>query len=94
MGQGLLVEAYERSLWAFGHHVAQMLLTADDMENRTRHLNARNTLPTLLELGAVPIINENDTVGVKEMQTTFGDNDRLGRHRNQPDPGPLADLAF
>ena len=77
IGQRLLVEAYERSLWAFGHHAAQVLLTAEDLENRTRHLNARNTLLTILELGAIPIINENDTVSVEELQTTFGDNDRL-----------------
>jgi glutamate 5-kinase len=47
------------------------------MEHRIRYLNARNTLVSLLELGAVPIINENDTVAVEELQTTFGDNDRL-----------------
>jgi glutamate 5-kinase len=52
-------------------------LTAEDLEHRTRYLNARNTLLTLLEFGAVPIINENDTVSVEELQTTFGDNDRL-----------------
>jgi glutamate 5-kinase len=77
IGQSVLVEAYERSLWAHGHHAAQVLLTADDLNHRTRYLNARNTLLTLLELGAVPIINENDTVAVEELQTTFGDNDRL-----------------
>jgi glutamate 5-kinase len=77
IGQSLLVEAYERSLWAFGHHAAQVLLTAEDLEHRTRYLNARNTLFTLLELGAIPVINENDTVSVEELQTTFGDNDRL-----------------
>jgi glutamate 5-kinase len=77
IGQSLLVEAYERSLSAYGHHAAQVLLTADDLNHRTRYLNARNTLLTLLELGAVPIINENDTVAVEELQTTFGDNDRL-----------------
>jgi glutamate 5-kinase len=72
-----LVEAYERSLHRHGHHAAQVLLTAEDLEHRIRYLNARNTLVTLLELGAVPIINENDTVSVEELQTTFGDNDRL-----------------
>jgi len=77
VGQSLLVEAYERSLEAFGRHAAQILLTADDLENRTRYLNARNTIRTLLEFGAVPIINENDTVSVDELQITFGDNDRL-----------------
>jgi glutamate 5-kinase len=77
VGQSLLVEAYERSLWSFGHHAAQVLLTAEDLDHRIRYLNARNTLLTLMDLGAVPIINENDTVSVEELQTTFGDNDRL-----------------
>jgi glutamate 5-kinase len=77
VGQSLLVEAYERSLESYGRHAAQILLTADDMENRIRYLNARNTIRTLLELGAVPIINENDTIAVDELQITFGDNDRL-----------------
>jgi glutamate 5-kinase len=77
IGQSLLVEAYERTLSPHGHHAAQVLLTAEDVEHRTRYLNARNTLVTLLELGAIPIINENDTVSVEELQTTFGDNDRL-----------------
>ena len=77
VGQSILVEAYERSLHKHGRHAAQILLTAEDLEDRTRYLNARNTLVTLLELGAVPIINENDTVAVEELQTTFGDNDRL-----------------
>jgi glutamate 5-kinase len=77
VGQSLLVEAYERSLAAFGRHAAQILLTAEDLEKRTRYLNARNTVRTLLEYGAVPIINENDTVSVDELQITFGDNDRL-----------------
>jgi glutamate 5-kinase len=77
VGQSLLVEAYERTLRPHGHHAAQVLLTAEDLNNRTRYLNARNTLLTLLELGAVPVINENDTVAVDELQTTFGDNDRL-----------------
>jgi glutamate 5-kinase len=77
VGQSLLVEAYERSLWQYGHHAAQILLTAEDLEHRIRYLNARNTILTLLEFGAVPIINENDTVSVEELETTFGDNDRL-----------------
>ena len=77
VGQSVLVEAYEHALRAHGHHAAQVLLTAEDLEHRPRYLNARNTLLTLLELGAVPIINENDTVSVEELQTTFGDNDRL-----------------
>ncbi len=77
VGQSILVEAYERSLHRHGRHAAQVLLTAEDLEHRLRYLNARNTLVTLLAFGAVPIINENDTVAVEELQTTFGDNDRL-----------------
>ena len=77
VGQTALVEAYDRSLRAHGRHAAQVLLTADDLDNRTRYLNIRNTILTLLEFGAVPIINENDTVSAEELQTTFGDNDRL-----------------
>jgi len=77
VGQSLLDEAYERHFWKYGRHAAQVLLTAEDVEHRTRYLNARNTLMTLLELGAVPIINENDSISVAELQTTFGDNDRL-----------------
>ncbi|MEX2119790.1 MAG: glutamate 5-kinase [Pirellulales bacterium] len=77
VGQSCLVQTYDRALRAFGRHAAQVLLTADDLDDRTRYLNVRNTLLTLLEYGAVPIINENDTVSVEELQTTFGDNDRL-----------------
>ncbi len=77
VGQSLLVEAYERSLRAYGHHAAQILLTAEDLDHRTRYLNARNTILTLFDFGAVPIINENDTISVEELRTAFGDNDRL-----------------
>jgi len=77
VGQSVLIEAYERSLHPHGHHAAQILLTAEDLDHRTRYLNARNTILSLLELGAVPVINENDSVAVDELQTTFGDNDRL-----------------
>jgi len=77
VGQSLLVEAYERAFAAHGYHAAQVLLTADDLNNRIRYLNARNTILTLLKLGAVPVINENDTVAVDELLYTFGDNDRL-----------------
>ena len=76
VGQSLLVEAYERCLWTHGHH-AQILLTAEDLDHRLRYLNARNTILALMEIGTVPIINENDTVSVEELETTFGDNDRL-----------------
>jgi glutamate 5-kinase len=77
VGQTALVEAYDRSLRAHGRHAAQVLLTADDLDHRTKYLNIRNTILTLLDYGAVPIINENDTVSTEELQTTFGDNDRL-----------------
>lgn len=77
VGQSCLVQTYDRSLRAYRRHAAQILLTADDLDDRTRYLNVRNTILTLLEYGAVPIINENDTVSVEELQTTFGDNDRL-----------------
>jgi len=77
IGQSALIEAYDRSFRVHGHHAAQVLLAADDMEHRTSYLNAKNTIRALLQLGAVPIINENDTVAVDELQTTFGDNDRL-----------------
>jgi glutamate 5-kinase len=78
VGQSYLVQTYDRALRSFGRHAAQVLLTADDLDDRTRYLNVRNTLLTLLEeYGAIPIINENDTVSVDELQTTFGDNDRL-----------------
>jgi glutamate 5-kinase len=75
-GQILLAHAYQDLLNRHGLKVAQVLLTLDDTENRRRYLNARNTLETLLELGVVPVINENDTVATQEIR--YGDNDRLG----------------
>lgn len=77
VGQCYLVQTYDQALRALGHTAAQVLLTAEDFDDRTRYLNVRNTLRSLLEFGATPIINENDTVSVEELQTTFGDNDRL-----------------
>jgi glutamate 5-kinase len=74
-GQSRLTHAYEESLARHGITVAQVLLTFDDTEQRRRHLNARGTLGELLRLGAVPVINENDTVATEEIR--FGDNDRL-----------------
>ena len=74
-GMVRLAHAYQEVL---AHHemtVAQVLITLDDSESRRRYLNARNTLETLLKLGAVPLINENDTVATDEIR--FGDNDRL-----------------
>jgi glutamate 5-kinase len=75
IGQSKLMSVYDAVFGKFDIHVAQVLLTHDDLKNRTRHLNARNTLETLLKRGVVPIINENDTVAVDEIR--FGDNDRL-----------------
>jgi len=74
-GQVRLAEAYTDILAGEGVVAAQVLLTLDDTEERRRYLNARATLKTLLELGAVPVINENDTVATAEIR--FGDNDRL-----------------
>jgi len=74
-GQIRLAHAYQESLARHQLTVAQILLTLGDTEERRRHLNARNTIDTLLRLGAVPVINENDTVGTTEIR--FGDNDRL-----------------
>jgi glutamate 5-kinase len=75
VGQIRLAHAYQESLARHKLSVAQVLLTIDDTEARRRYLNARNTLATLLQLGAVPVINENDTVATSEIR--FGDNDRL-----------------
>ena len=77
VGQSRLVETYERALRTHGRHAGQVLLTAEDVNDRQRYLNVRNTILALLEYGAVPIVNENDTVSVAELQTTFGDNDQL-----------------
>ena len=77
IGQTNLIEMYDRTFRLHGRRAAQVLLTAEDLEDRSRYLNVRNTLLTLLEFNAIPIINENDTVSVDELMTTFGDNDRL-----------------
>jgi glutamate 5-kinase len=75
IGQSALMWNYERAFSFYGEKVAQVLLTRDDLCNRTCFLNARNTLLTLLEFGVIPIINENDTIAVEEIK--FGDNDNL-----------------
>ncbi|MEZ6076063.1 MAG: glutamate 5-kinase [Pirellulaceae bacterium] len=77
VGQAHLIQTYESYFSTLGRHAAQILLIADDLDHRTRYLNVRNTLLALLQLGVIPIINENDTVAVDELATTFGDNDRL-----------------
>ena len=75
IGQSALMWNYERAFTFYGEKVAQVLLTRDDLSNRKRYLNARSTLFTLLDLGVIPIINENDTVAVEEIKV--GDNDNL-----------------
>lgn len=75
VGQPLLMESYRHFFRREGVSVAQVLLTREDFENRTRRRNARATLLTLLKAGVIPIINENDTVGVEEIRV--GDNDTL-----------------
>jgi glutamate 5-kinase len=76
IGQSSLMRTYDDIFSSLGQKVAQILLTHDDFANRDRYLNVRNTLFTLLEWDILPIINENDTVSVKELR--FGDNDTLG----------------
>jgi glutamate 5-kinase len=75
VGQSALMQLYQESLAPHGVHTAQILLTAGDFDNRARYLNVRNTIRTLFEYQALPIINENDTVSVAEIK--FGDNDHL-----------------
>ena len=75
VGQIDLAHAYEEAFRARGLVAAQVLLTLGDTEERQRYLNARNTMTTLLKLGAVPVVNENDTVATSEIR--YGDNDRL-----------------
>jgi len=75
VGQAGLILEYEKAFARHGRKVAQILLTSDDLSHRTRYLNSRNTLMTLLAWQVVPIINENDTVAVKDV--AFGDNDHL-----------------
>ncbi len=76
VGQIGLAQGWSAALADHGLVAAQLLLTPDDTENRERHLNARATLQTLLDLGCVPVINENDAIATSEIR--FGDNDRLG----------------
>ncbi len=75
VGQMGLVQAYEAAFSKYGLHTAQVLLTHEDLADRRRYLNARTTLTTLIALGVIPVINENDTVTTDEIR--FGDNDTL-----------------
>lgn len=77
-GQGLLMEEYTRFFLERGYSVAQLLLTRGDFSDRRRYTNAFNALEVLLKKGAVPVINENDTVAVEELK--LGDNDTLGAY--------------
>ena len=77
IGQGRLIHAYQQMFEIYGVHVAQALLTIDDLAERQPYLNVRNTLTALLDIGVVPILNENDVVAVDEIGEVFGDNDRL-----------------
>ena len=75
VGQSALMQLYQEFLNPHGVHAAQILLTAGDFDSRSRYLNMRNTIITLFEYSALPIINENDTVSIAEIK--FGDNDQL-----------------
>jgi len=75
IGQTRIIHEYKETFQRLNYNVAQVLLTRDDLSNRRRYLNARNTVMTLLEYGVTPIVNENDTVVVDEIR--FGDNDNL-----------------
>ena len=75
VGQCELMYVYDKLFSEFNHTVAQLLITGEDVENETRHSNFSNTLTRLMELDAIPIINENDTVATKEI--VIGDNDTL-----------------
>jgi len=82
IGQSRLMNLYEQGFGKYGLTAAQVLLTEDDFSNRQRYLNLRHTLMTVLDMGVIPVINENDTVSTNELEITdrsrsFGDNDKL-----------------
>jgi len=77
VGQGALMQLYREAFGWYDVTVAQVLLTRDGLHSRQRYLHARNTLRVLLERGALPIVNENDTVAVEELKIRIGDNDAL-----------------
>ncbi len=80
-GQAALAQAWQVAFDPHDITIAQILLTLDDTENRRRYLNARATFRTLLDLGALPLVNENDTITTSEIR--YGDNDRLAAHAAQ-----------
>jgi glutamate 5-kinase len=77
IGQPLLMAEYKKSFARYGVTVAQVLLTAEVLNNRKTYLNLRNSIETLLKLGVVPVLNENDSVSTDEIGSAFGDNDKL-----------------
>jgi glutamate 5-kinase len=77
IGQPLLMAEYRKAFERFGVTVAQVLLTAEVLNNRKTYLNLRNSIETLLKLGVVPVLNENDSISTEEIGTAFGDNDKL-----------------
>ena len=77
IGQTDLIQAYESSLASYGRHASQVLLTAEDLRRRNAYLNVRNALIQIHAYNSIAIVNENDSVAVSELMTTFGDNDRL-----------------
>ncbi len=77
IGQPLLMAEYRKAFEEFGITVAQVLLIADVLNNRKTYLNLRNSIETLLGLGVVPILNENDSISTEEIGSAFGDNDKL-----------------
>ena len=76
VGQRGISEIYQNTFEKFGYTTGQVLISHDDIANRTRYLNAKNAIEALLDLGVIPIVNENDCVATEEI--SFGDNDRLG----------------
>ena len=77
IGQTDLIQAYEVAIAKSGRHAAQVLLTLAELQHRSSYLNARNALNQIHAYGAIAVVNENDSVAVDELMTTFGDNDRL-----------------
>ena len=77
IGQPLLMQEYHEAFGRHGVTIAQVLLTAEVLTNRKTYLNLRNAIETLLHLGVVPVLNENDSISTAEIGTAFGDNDRL-----------------
>ena len=77
IGQTDLIQAYETAITKFGRHAAQVLLTASDLRRRSGYLHVRNALTQIHAFDAIAVVNENDSVAVSELMTTFGDNDHL-----------------